>query len=141
MFYISQSHGLRVAFTQALRDAIFIPDQEDKQRICAYGQTLDPPQSWDYMLRKHTKWLLQHCKHLIPPPEQLYPLVAKVFQTYGPLIDARTEEPLFNTAAWRTAKNILTLIQNGYLSDPPGLPFTIALELTAKLDVCLCIDA
>jgi hypothetical protein len=38
-FYISAAHGLRVEFCRALRDAIFIPDDEDKRRITAWGAT------------------------------------------------------------------------------------------------------
>jgi hypothetical protein len=34
----------------------------------------------------------------------LYPVVAKVFETFGPLKDARTGLPLFNSAAWAVAK-------------------------------------
>ena len=30
MFYISRRHGLRYQFVRELRDAIFIPDKEDK---------------------------------------------------------------------------------------------------------------
>ncbi|KAF8056942.1 hypothetical protein FPV67DRAFT_1637573 [Lyophyllum atratum] len=122
MFYISVAHGLRVEFAQALRDALFIPDDTDKHRILAWASTQNPPPSWDTLLRKKASWLWRHCKRSIPPPEQLYPLVFEVFRTYGPLKDAKTGSPLFNAAAWKTAKNILTLIQNGSVSDPPGIP-------------------
>jgi len=122
MLYISRSHGLRVEFSQALRDAIFIPDKEDKQHIIAWGSAQNPPRSWDDMLRRNASWLWKHCKRTIPPPEQLHPLVANVFRTYGALKDAKTALPLFNSAAWKTAKNILNLIKDGYLSDPPGIP-------------------
>ena len=37
------------------------------------------------------------------------------------LKDVKTGQPLFNKSAWKSAKNILTLIQGGYLSDPPGI--------------------
>ncbi|KAJ6546376.1 hypothetical protein B0H10DRAFT_2243630 [Mycena sp. CBHHK59/15] len=99
MFYISVVHGLRVEFARALRDAIFIPDATDKARI----------------------WLWRRCKRIIPPPEELYPLVAKVFEIFGHLKDAKTGLPLFNSAAWAVAKNVLELIQKGFLSDPPGI--------------------
>jgi hypothetical protein len=29
---------------------------------------------------------------------------------------------LFNNAAWKTAKNVLALIKQGFISDPPGIP-------------------
>ena len=37
------------------------------------------------------------------------------------LKDVKTGQPLFNKSAWKSAKNILTLIQGGYLSDPLGI--------------------
>ncbi|KAG5645306.1 hypothetical protein DXG03_006495 [Asterophora parasitica] len=120
LFYISVAHGLRVNFALALRDAIFIPDEADKQRIIAWGATQNPPRTWNYMLCTNAKWLWKHCKHTIPPPEDLYPLVEQVCWTYGPLKDAKTGLPLFNVAAWGVSKNILQLIRKGYLSDTPG---------------------
>ena len=51
MFYISTAHGLRLDFFQALRDAIFIPDKDDKRRILAWASKQDPPQTWDQLLR------------------------------------------------------------------------------------------
>ncbi|KAJ7752517.1 hypothetical protein DFH07DRAFT_745085, partial [Mycena maculata] len=119
MIYISRTHGLRQAFCQALRDAILIPHPGDKALIEAYLKEHNV--TWENMLRFHPKWVWRHCRRTIPPPEELYPLVHKVFMTYGPLKDAKTGLPLFNTAAWKIAKNILELIKNGYVSDPPGV--------------------
>jgi len=59
-------------------------------------------------------------------------MVAKVLHTYGPLKDAKTGQPLFNKAAWKSAKNILSLIQNGYLSDPPGIALYYQIGLDSK---------
>ncbi|KAF6747999.1 hypothetical protein DFP72DRAFT_1174556 [Ephemerocybe angulata] len=121
MFYIHATHGLRVAFARALRDAIFIPDPQDLAKIAAWGQAQNPPVTLEYLWKFRVSWLLKHCRRIIPPPEQLYPAVSKVFSTYGPLKDSTTHAPLFNKESWKTAKNILQLIYNGYLSDPPGI--------------------
>ncbi|KAG6818718.1 hypothetical protein H0H93_002526, partial [Arthromyces matolae] len=131
-FYISVAHGLRVDFSLALRDAMFIPDYEDKQRIIAWGASQNPPLTWEMMLRTRAQWLWRHCKRTIPPPEQLHPLVENVFRTYGPLKDAKSGLPLFNTAAWNVAKNILDLIRKGYLSDPPGVPLYYRIGVDKK---------
>ncbi len=141
MLYISRTHGLRVSFARALRDAIFIPDKGDKARICRYLATLKPPRDWDYALRTAANWLWKRCKRLIPPPELLYSKVAHVFRTYGPLKDAKTGLPLFNKAAWHTAKNILSLVQLGYLSDPPGIPlyYSIGIDTKCGLPIYRCI--
>ncbi|KAJ7132564.1 hypothetical protein C8R44DRAFT_871499 [Mycena epipterygia] len=102
MLYISRTHGLRVPFSRALRDALLNV-------------------TWQDMLRFHPKWLWRHCRRTIPPPEDLYPLVHAVFMTWGPLKDSKTGIPLFNSAAWKVAKNILELIKNGFVSDPPDV--------------------
>ncbi|KAF5381364.1 hypothetical protein D9615_008300 [Tricholomella constricta] len=119
-FYISATHGLLREFAIALRDAIFIPDTTDKARIVAWGRAQKPPQSWDDIIFKRAHWLFRRCKRIIPPPEKLLLLVAKVFETFGPLKDAKSGLPLFNSAAWAVARNTLLLIQKGHLSDPPN---------------------
>ncbi|KAF6742654.1 hypothetical protein DFP72DRAFT_830205 [Ephemerocybe angulata] len=77
--------------------------------------------SWTSQRSSLQTWVLSEIRRIIPPPDQLYAPVAKVFATYGPLKDAATKAPLFNTAAWKTAKQILQLIYDGFVSDPPGI--------------------
>ena len=132
MFYISAAHPLRVRFTQELRDALFIPDQADKDRINAWGSTQSPPQTYEHLRNRDSLWVSQHCKHITPSPEKLYPLVSCVFHTYGPMIDPVSKKPLFSLDNWKTAKNVLDLIQNGYVSDPPGIALYTMIGLDNK---------
>ena len=62
----------------------------------------------------------------------LYPMVAKVLHTYGSLKDAKTGQPMFIKSAWKSAKNILTLIKSGYLPDPPGIALYYQIGLDSK---------
>lgn len=68
--------------------------------------------------------------------------MAKVFQSYGSLKDAKTELPLFNATAWATAKNILELIRKGFLSDPSGVALFYQLDVDAqtRLPLYRCIQ-
>lgn len=132
MFYISATHGLRKQFTRELRDAIFIPDKADKARINAWGATQTPPRTYETLRNSSPDWLRRQCKHIIPPPHILYPLVANVFHTYGPIIDPDSKRPLFSADNWKTAKNVLDLIKNGYLSDPPGVALYTMIGIDKK---------
>jgi hypothetical protein len=93
------------------------------------------------MLRTKPDWVLRRCKRMIPPPEQLHPVVKEVFHTYGPLKDATTSLPLFNSAAWTVAKNILGMIQKGYLSDTPGISlyYQLGMDSTTGVPLYRCI--
>ena len=132
MFYISKRHGLRYQFVHELRDAIFIPDQQDKARIDAWGATQNPRLSYEKLRNISPQWVREQCKHIIPPPKVLYAYVGKVFLTYGPLKDPRSQAPLFNADNWQTAKQIMSLIENGYLSDPPDIPLYTVIGLDKK---------
>jgi hypothetical protein len=118
-FPISMSHGLRRPFARALRDAFYLLDPEDKEAVEAFLATKNV--SWDGMLRSHPRWLFQHVKRFVPPPEELLPRVSRVIQVYGPLKDAKTGLPLFNDKAWEIAENVLENIRRGYYSDPPNI--------------------
>jgi hypothetical protein len=122
MIYIPKSHGLCVTFSRALRDAIFLPDAEDKKHLVSFLACQNPPMTWNECLQSNPQFIKKHCKHVVPPPEQLYGLVSKVFETYGPLKDAQTGIPLFSSSTWKTVKNILQIIKLGQISDPPGIP-------------------
>ncbi|KAJ3553058.1 hypothetical protein NP233_g12733 [Leucocoprinus birnbaumii] len=119
---VPRSHGLRIDFARALRDAIFVPDEEDRERIDKWAASLNPPSSFDKLKSRSPKTLWKHCRRIIPPPEHLYKFVHGVFSVYGGLRDAQTNQPLFNDTAVKVAKNLLALVRDGYLSDPPGIP-------------------
>ncbi|KAF7776631.1 hypothetical protein Agabi119p4_5024 [Agaricus bisporus var. burnettii] len=122
MIYLSATHGLRKQFTRELRDAIFIPDQQDRNRIDAWGSTQTPPETYEKLRNASPEWIRKRCRHTIPPPHILYPLVRKVFSTYGPIVDPTTKQPLFSSnSQWKMARNILELIRRGFVSDPPGI--------------------
>ena len=132
MFYISATHPLRVRFMQELCDALFIPDQADKDRINAWGATQNPCQTYEQLRNRDSLWVSQRCKHIIPSPEKLYPLVSRVFRTYGPMIDPISKKPLFSLDNWKTAKNVLDLVRNGFVSDPPGIAIYTVIGLDKK---------
>jgi hypothetical protein len=127
---ISKEHGCRRPFARALRDAIFVPDGEDKMHISSYLESMGT--SWEEVLRFNACWLWKRCKRVIPPPELLYPLVKEVFNSYGPLLDSEKKQPLFNAQAWKDAGNVLKAIQNGLLSDPPNIPLYYQIGVDRK---------
>jgi hypothetical protein len=133
MFRLPSTHGLRLEFGRQLRNAIFIPIAEDRQRINAWGASQSPPQTFEKIRASRPAWLWRRCRRIIPPPKILYPLVEQVFRIFGPLKDATTGIPLFNSGNWKTAKHVLDLIRNGFLSDPPGIALytTIGIDKTA----------
>ena len=137
---IPKSHGLRLQFARAMRDAIFLLNKEDcalvEARLKSEGS------SWNEKLKFQPKSLWKLVRRYIPPPEQLYDLVANIFKVYGPLKDSITGQPLFSPAAWKSARNILKTIQAGYLSDPPGIPLYYQVGLDRKengLPIWRCI--
>ena len=127
---ISKEHGCRRPFARALRDAIFVPDKEDKMHVSSYLESTGT--SWEEVLRFNAPWLWKRCKRVIPPPELLYSLVKEVFNSYGPLLDADKKQPLFNAQAWKDARNVLKAIQNGLLSDPPNIPLYYQIGVDKK---------
>ena len=49
-FYIATGYELHIEFAWAMQDALFIPDEEDKCRITAWGQSQKPPQTFDNLV-------------------------------------------------------------------------------------------
>ncbi|KAF9041175.1 hypothetical protein BJ165DRAFT_1529921 [Panaeolus papilionaceus] len=132
MFYILQHHGLRVEFSRALSNAMFIDNKDDKAHIQAWVVTQTPKTSFEELLCTSPSWVCRHCKPVISPPNILHPLISKVFHTYGPLKDSVTGTPSFTSENWKTAKNILDLVFCGYLSDSSYVPLYTVLGVDAK---------
>ncbi|KAJ7090458.1 hypothetical protein C8R44DRAFT_750974 [Mycena epipterygia] len=130
---VSKEHGMRRLFGIALRDAIFIPSEEDKARIEAYLKTQNS--SWEHQLRFNACWLWRRCRQTVPPPDKLYDAVNEVFKVYGPQKDSKTNLPLFNAQAWNDAKNVLKAIKLGLLSDPPGVQLYYQMYIEKKINL------
>jgi hypothetical protein len=48
------------------------------------------------------------------------------------LKDCSTQQPLFNRHNWHAAKQILELVRQGFISDPPGIPLYTIMGVDAK---------
>lgn len=116
---VPKRHGLRRFFARSMRDAVMVPDKQDQAAISAYLESEES--SWEEMLQMRPQWLWERCKRTIPGPDELYDALKTVFNTYGPLKDAKTGEPLFNASAWQDVKHIMALVKIGLLSDPAGI--------------------
>ncbi|KAF8328650.1 hypothetical protein F5887DRAFT_897466 [Amanita rubescens] len=138
-FKIPLSHGLRRPFARALRDALFVPDPVDKAAIEAVLQERNV--TWDQMVLWKPEWVWKRVKRFVPCAGVLYPRVAQVFRSFGPLKDANTNQPLFNRASFRTAQNILHNVRLGYYSDPVGIKlYTFVRDDKNGLPVYRCIQ-
>ncbi|GAA5917136.1 hypothetical protein JCM5296_006594 [Sporobolomyces johnsonii] len=116
---LSRRHGCLAAFMRAFADTLFVFDPKDKALLSARLSRLGL--SFDIELLRRRKWVLQRCRRTIPPPDELAPLLAQLFKTFGPLKDAKTSSPLFNKAAWSAVKRIIKDVQEGLVSDPPDV--------------------
>ena len=123
-----------------MRDAVFLINEDDRAAVDA--RLHSEGSSFEEKLKYNPKYLWRLVRRHIPPPEKLYELVSKVFKTYGPLKDSTTGQPLFSPSAWKSAKNVLKLIEAGYMSDPPSVSLYYDVGLDWKengLTVWRCI--
>ncbi|BGP51804.1 hypothetical protein JCM10450v2_007760 [Rhodotorula kratochvilovae] len=116
---VSKRHGCLAAFCRAFSAALFIPDATDKAVIEARLSRLGS--SWDAEVAKNGDWVWARCRRTVPPPHQLVPQLVAVFKLYGPLQDAKTGRPLFNSDAWNAAARVIEDVLAGLVSDPPDV--------------------
>lgn len=118
--YLPQQHGSRLSYLQALSSAILVPDPIDKELISA--RLRREGTTWEIRLRTAPKWIWRRCKRRVAEPEELFELLSEVFRIFGSIKDAKKGTPLFNLAAWKMVKNMLDLVVEGSISDPPETP-------------------
>jgi len=132
MLRFSTTHSLRKEFARALCDILFVPDPEDRHRIMTWLAIAKPGMTFEQIQATNPVWLWKHCRRIIPPPDILSPLINEFFLTFGPLKDAITKQPLFNSSNWQYAWRIHEIIQQGLVSDPPGIPLYIQISIDKK---------
>jgi hypothetical protein len=118
---ITSRHGLKREFSSRLRDALFVMDAMDVERV---KRVLDRQGiSFAKKLQTNPAWILRRVRRVVPPPQVLYPVIKNLFDQYGGETCARTGLPLFDRKALAKAVNVLKAIQDGHVSDPPGVSF------------------
>ena len=126
-------------FARRFRDAVFVADKEDRQKVEAYLQKKDI--TWDEMLSTNPSWVLRRVRRVVPPPQELVPKVKRLFIDYGNVRCWRTKQPLFNDETWRQASNVLQAIEEGQVSDPPGISlyFLVGYDKASNLPIYRCV--
>ena len=124
---ISMGHSLRGIFFRHLRDAVFaIPSEEKKEWEAAMREKLEKeggrtPDEISLLIIKAYEKMLKCTRRVIPPPDDLLAATNKVYALFGHQVDKKTGEPLFDERCWDAVKKGEKHIQNGCLSDLPGL--------------------
>ncbi|KAI7848068.1 hypothetical protein BDC45DRAFT_575247 [Circinella umbellata] len=106
--YVSLKHGL-------LKES----KREDSKKMGAFLNSNG--RTWKQEMERNSDWLLKRVKRVVPPPQELIPIVPKLFENYGPLECSKTGHTQFTRANWKQAANVLEAIRLGHVSDPPGL--------------------
>ncbi|KAJ7511076.1 hypothetical protein B0H11DRAFT_2386613 [Mycena galericulata] len=78
--------------------------------------------SFDVMLARNPRYILQRTPRYIPSPDVLVPMLQHIYNVFGNALDAETQQPLFSKTAWSKANAALELTRKGYLSDLPEVP-------------------
>jgi hypothetical protein len=123
---ISVTHALRGIFLRALRDAVFVVCQDDKDawmkmtRESLKGQGLNEREI-NIRVTKEYDQMLSKSRRSIPSPALLMSSTKKVFDLYGHQVDSKTGKPLFSQDCWAAVKRGQDHIDHGCLSDCPSV--------------------
>jgi hypothetical protein len=112
---VKLSHGMAKDFIRRLRDAFLVFDPLDKANVKSYLNSIGS--DWKSHLLTNPDFVFKRVKRHIPPPEKLLHTVKFLFDKYGPLKCSKTNLPLFDEEAKRTAEKILASIELGHISD------------------------
>jgi hypothetical protein len=122
---VSVHHEAKKGYFVALRQAFLQWDPVKLAEVIAVLRDVEGKSDTDIeaMMYYNVDYFRQRVPRVVLPPSQLYHRVRAVYEVYGPAKDSETGAPLFNSRAWKTAKNVLKEILAGHASDPPGISF------------------
>ncbi|KAG2227535.1 hypothetical protein INT45_002220 [Circinella minor] len=135
---IPRQHVLAKEFARRLRDAVFVVDKDDRKKVEEYlgkkGLT------WGYVMNTNASWILRRIKRVLPPADELGPVVQELIDEYGSLIYIKTGRTLFDKNAWKQADSMIKAIYEGQISDHPDVPlyYKIGLDKKAGLPIYRC---
>ncbi|KAI8644449.1 hypothetical protein BD408DRAFT_430617 [Parasitella parasitica] len=118
---ISEKHGAHKIFMSRFNDALFVPSIEDKKKV---GDALKLQNTtYEIVSKESPVWIAKRVRRIIPRPNDLLPVVEKLFKEFEGTECAKTGLPLFDKACKAQAVKVLNAISRGHVSDPVGIPF------------------
>ncbi|KAJ3004701.1 UNVERIFIED_CONTAM: hypothetical protein HDU68_004936 [Siphonaria sp. JEL0065] len=119
---LSKKHPMFGAFFKALRDAIFIIDEEDKIQLDDFLRRKQNTTFEEELLR-NPDWVLKRCRRYIPLSDELYRRVKEVLVEFSK--DSYKDlkgVPLLSDTVKKDMRTLLNdHIKKGCLSDPEGV--------------------
>lgn len=124
-------HDILKLFSVSYQDALYAWDEKELKKLKVVMIEIDglSEEEIERMMYYNVRFFQKCIERRILPPAILYYRVRAVFIVYGDVVDSTTGRPLFNDKAWKRANNVLKLILDGLISDPPGISlYSIALH-------------
>jgi hypothetical protein len=129
---ISKKHALHDEFMRAFRDAIFVKDAEDIERIKqVYGENADD------LLHYKFDSIRRHVRRLIPPPDILKVRLEECFAYYRGQMDPETNLPLFTSQTEKDIRNLFKHLK--CLSDGNAVLYYKIGETKSGLPIYHCL--
>ena len=123
---VPKKHPFAWLFTTKLRDAIFIVDKDDRERVDKF--LLKNQSSFEQRMLQDPDWVLKRVRRVIPPPGPLRQRLENVIALFKDSSFAHDGLPLVSPAVEEQVKNLLKHVDKGCLSDPQGVPVYFATQ-------------
>lgn len=123
---MSKEHGAYVDFIRALRDAMFVLDQQDLDSCLAvlrevHGKTDDEIEK---MMRYDFAWFLRRVKRKVPTPPELEERYMSVYRVFKDVVCAKSGKTLFSSKhAMKAHRSCTKHIRRNCLSDIPFVSY------------------
>ena len=123
---LSIEHGAYSRFMSDLRDALYVPNEDDLElvRKCLREKNMSDSDI-NKKLSTEFDWCLRRIRRHVPSPKILERRYLDVVNLYMDIKDAKTGKIFFNKAAQKVHKANLKHIRRNCLSDIPGVSYYI----------------
>ena len=136
---VSTKHVLHSAFMAALRDAIFVCNQDEIDAVVEQLRKRGVARDEIYRIRRRYYTRTGRVRRSVPPPNELAERVKAVVLLFK-LVSANDKDPLFLKGFDDAHASQMKLIKDGFVSDPPNVNMYILLKCEASgLPVFKCI--
>lgn len=119
---VPKEHPFRYFLIRMLRDAIFVPFEDDVKRVDAYLRDHEGGITFEDKRKASPKWISARVRFYVPPKDQLKSKLTGLLELFQDAVFTVDKIPLVNQKckdAWNTL--ISDHVEKGCLSDPVGL--------------------
>ena len=123
--HVPKGHGATPLFSRAFSHALMFYNAKDAAAAQRLAAEIWLDKTWRQVQYYMAAWVNRRVRRTVPHPDIIAPRLEKLFKDFAGILYASNKQPLFTSATWKAARQVIQLVKEGWVTDPVDAPLYV----------------